>query len=82
MAGAGQRLRSGGKLCLYGPYLEADVDTAASNLAFDRSLKARDPAWGLRDLADVAALAAASGLQLAERIAMPANNLTVVFRKL
>ena len=81
MAGAGRLLTPGGKLFLYGPYIEADVPTAPSNLAFDESLKSRNPAWGLRDLADVEALAAASGFQLIERIAMPANNLTVVFEK-
>jgi SAM-dependent methyltransferase len=81
MAGAGRLLIPGGKLFLYGPYIEADVPTAPSNLAFDESLKSRDPAWGLRDLADVAALAAAGGLRLVERIAMPANNLVVVFEK-
>lgn len=81
MVGAGRLLTPGGKLFLYGPYIEADVPTASSNLAFHRSLRARDRAWGLRDLADVAGLAAASGLALVERIAMPANNLTVVFEK-
>lgn len=81
MAGAGRLLAPGGKLFLYGPYLEADVPTAPSNLAFDESLKSRDPAWGLRDLADVAALATNSGLDFVERIAMPANNLIVVFEK-
>lgn len=81
MAGAGRLLMEGGKLFLYGPYVEADVPTAPSNLAFDESLKSRNPAWGLRDLADVQALAAASGLELIERIAMPANNLIVVFEK-
>ena len=55
--------------------------TAPSNLAFDESLKSRDPAWGIRDLADVTALAEAHGLKLAERIAMPANNLIVVFER-
>jgi SAM-dependent methyltransferase len=82
MAGAGRMLPPGGKLFLYGPYLEADVPTAPSNLAFDESLKSRDPAWGLRDLADVAALAVKGGLALVERIAMPANNLIVIFEKL
>jgi SAM-dependent methyltransferase len=81
MAGAGRLLTPGGKLFLYGPYVEADVPTAPSNLAFDESLKSRNPAWGLRDLADVEALATASGLALVERIAMPANNLVVVFEK-
>lgn len=82
MAGAARALPMGGMLFVYGPYLEADVETAPSNLAFDRSLKDRNPAWGLRDLADVTALAADQGLALAERIAMPANNLSLVFRKL
>jgi SAM-dependent methyltransferase len=81
MAGAGRVLAPNGRLFLYGPYIEADVPTAPSNLAFDASLKSRDPAWGLRDLAEVKALAGANGLSFAERIAMPANNLIVVFGK-
>ena len=80
MAGAGRLLTPGGKLFLYGPYIEADVPTAPGNLAFDESLKSRNPAWGLRDLADVAALASRHGLTRAERIAMPANNLIVIFQ--
>lgn len=81
MAGAGRVLPSGGLLITYGAYLEQDVPTAPSNLEFDRYLKARDPAWGLRDRDAVAALAAAHDLTLTERIAMPANNLALVFRK-
>ena len=81
MAGAARVLTAGGRLFLYGPYIEAEVETAPSNLSFDESLKARDPAWGLRDLAEVKALAAANGLRFAERVAMPANNLIVVFEK-
>jgi len=81
MAGAGRVLVPGGRLFLYGPYLEADVATAPSNLAFDKSLKSRDPGWGLRDLAAVTALAAGHGLRRIERLAMPANNLVVVFEK-
>ena len=81
MAGAGGVLPAGGMLYLYGPYVERDVETAPSNLAFDRSLRDRNPAWGLRRLDEVAALAAAQGLVLTERIAMPANNLSLVFRK-
>lgn len=81
MAGAGRRLASGGVLFLYGPYIEPDVETAPSNLAFDRSLRSCNPAWGIRRLDDVTALAATHGLELAERIAMPANNLALVFRK-
>lgn len=81
VAGAARVLTPGGRLFLYGPYLEADVETAPSNLAFDESLRSRDPAWGLRDLEAVTALAAANGLRFAERIGMPANNLIVVFEK-
>jgi len=81
MAGAGRVLTPGGRLFLYGPFLEADVATAPSNLSFDESLKSRDPAWGIRDLAQVAALAKANGLAFAERIAMPANNLVAMFEK-
>lgn len=81
MAGASQVLAPGGVLFLYGPYLEDDVETAPSNLAFDASLKSRDPAWGIRRLEDVRALAAANGLTLEKQVAMPANNLSLVFRK-
>ena len=81
MEGAGRVLRRGGKLFLYGPYLEAQVETAASNLAFDESLKSRDPDWGLRHVADVRAEAATRGLRFAERAPMPANNLILVFER-
>jgi len=81
MRGAGRVLPPGGLLFLYGPYIEAGVPTAPSNLDFDASLKSRDPAWGLRHLDAVTALAAGCGLDLAERIAMPANNLSLVFRR-
>ncbi|HTI66659.1 MAG TPA: DUF938 domain-containing protein [Caulobacteraceae bacterium] len=81
MAGAGRILPEGGRLFLYGPFREAGTPTAPSNEAFDADLKRRDPAWGLRDLGAVAVLAAGCGLRLAERIAMPANNLVVMFEK-
>lgn len=82
MAGAARVLPPGGLLYLYGPYLEAGVETAPSNLAFDQSLKDRNSAWGLRRLEEVAALASECGLRLTERLAMPANNLSVIFRKI
>jgi SAM-dependent methyltransferase len=81
MAGAGRVLGPGGRLFLYGPYREAGVPTAPSNEAFDTSLKARDPAWGLREVSAVVAEAARHGLSLAERIEMPANNLILVFTR-
>lgn len=80
--GAARLLGSGGgPLILYGPYLEDGVETAASNLAFDESLKTRNPEWGLRRVEDLDSLAAAHGLTRTARHAMPANNLTLVFRR-
>ncbi len=81
MTGAGAVLPRGGVLFLYGPYLEAGKETAPSNLDFDASLRRRNPEWGLRRLEDVTAQAAGHGVILAERVAMPANNLSLVFRK-
>ena len=66
-------------LVTYGPYLEDGVPTAPGNQAFDASLRAQDAAWGIRRIEDVAAVAAQAGLQLAERHAMPANNLLLVW---
>ncbi len=81
LAGAGRVLAPGGLLFLYGPFIESDVATAPSNVAFDFDLKRRNPDWGLRRLGEVKALAARHGLRFAERIAMPANNLSLFFRK-
>lgn len=80
MAGAARLLPPGAPLYLYGPYVRTDVPTAESNLAFDASLRARDPAWGLRALEDVVALASGHGLAFERLIEMPANNLSLVFR--
>lgn len=79
MQGAARHLRPGGLLVTYGPYLEDGVPTAPGNLAFDEDLRARNAAWGLRRLGDVAAEAQRAGLALRERHAMPANNLLLVF---
>jgi hypothetical protein len=57
------------------------VETAPTNLAFDRSLRDRNPAWGIRRLDDMTALASEHGMILSERITMPANNLALFFRK-
>ncbi|MFC5389709.1 DUF938 domain-containing protein [Brevundimonas bullata] len=73
--------RPGGLLYLYGPYREAEVALASSNEAFDASLKARDPAWGLRDRDQVVALARSHGLTLTLRTEMPANNISLLFRR-
>ena len=82
MTGAGRLLPEGGSLFLYGPYIEPGIETAPSNLLFDLDLKARNPAWGLRRLDEVAALAAQHGLELSERLSMPANNLVLIFRRI
>lgn len=81
MAGAARVLSFGAVLYLYGPFREGCVHTAESNAAFDADLQARDPAWGVRDLADVVALAQRHGFDLAARRSMPANNLSVLFRR-
>lgn len=73
-------LDEGAPLVLYGPFLEDDVETVASNLEFDRSLKARNPEWGLRQLADIDRLADQSGFSRTRRMEMPANNLVLVYR--
>ncbi len=80
-AGAGRVLGSGAPLVLYGPLVEPDVETAASNHAFDQSLRQRDPAWGLRSTADLDRLAAGHGMTRTARCAMPANNLVLVYRR-
>lgn len=80
LRGAAPSLLPGGVLVLYGPYLVDGEPTAPSNLAFDADLRARDPAWGLRRLQDVAAEAAAAGFVIERRAPMPANNLTLVLR--
>lgn len=71
---------SGGPLILYGPYIEAGVETAHSNLEFDASLKSRNPLWGLREAAAVDALAAQNGMARSARYALPANNIVLVYR--
>lgn len=79
MQGAARHLAPGGILVVYGPFFVDGEPTAASNVAFDADLRARNPEWGLRRLADVAGEAQRAGLVLRERVAMPANNLTLLF---
>jgi SAM-dependent methyltransferase len=81
IAGAARVLNPGGLLFLYGPFREGGVHTGAGNAAFDADLRARDPSWGIRDLDEITTLAGRQGLTGPERIAMPANNLSVVFRQ-
>lgn len=80
-AGAGRLLPPSAPLLLYGPFIEADTPTADSNLAFDASLRDRNPDWGLREVTALDGLAQAAGLYRTRRIAMPANNLMLVWRR-
>ena len=81
IAGATRTLAPSGLLYLYGPYKIGGEHTAPSNGDFDLDLRARNPQWGIRDLGDVTALAERHGFKLAETIPMPANNLSVIFRR-
>jgi SAM-dependent methyltransferase len=78
--GAARVLKRGGALILYGPWLQAGVETAPSNLAFDQQLRERDPDWGLRRVEDFDAAASERGFALEKTHAMPANNLMLLFR--
>lgn len=81
MRGAARHLPAGGPLYIYGAFRRAGVPTVESNEAFDQDLRRRDPRWGLRALEDVEACAVREGLELVEMVAMPSNNLSLVFRK-
>lgn len=81
MQGAARHLAPGGMLVTYGPYLENGVPTSPGNLAFDQSLRAQNPAWGLRQREYVQAEAHKAGLELAQRHALPANNLLLVWQR-
>ncbi|MBW4331478.1 DUF938 domain-containing protein [Stakelama sp. CBK3Z-3] len=81
MAGAGRLLTSEAPLYLYGPFVRDGVTTAESNRAFDASLRARDSRWGLRRVEDISAAAGANALHLERVIEMPANNLSLVYRR-
>jgi hypothetical protein len=81
ITGAARRLPAGGVLYLYGPYRRHGKHTAQSNADFDFALRQQDPAWGIRDVETVTALADIHGFDLTQVVDMPANNLSVVFRR-
>jgi hypothetical protein len=81
MAGAARRLSAGGVLFLYGPYHRGGRPTAPGNEAFDLQLRRRNPAWGVRHLEEVTDLAAAEGFAAPAIVEMPANNLSLIFRR-
>ncbi|MDJ0643545.1 MAG: DUF938 domain-containing protein [Erythrobacter sp.] len=80
-AGAGRLLEEGAPLVLYGPYFEAEVEPAPSNVDFDVGLRERNPDWGIRTVRSIDDLAGASGFNRSARHEMPANNLTLVYRR-
>jgi SAM-dependent methyltransferase len=80
-AGAGRFLRADGRLFLYGPFKRDGKHTALSNAVFDTSLRDNNPEWGVRDIADIEALAEGVGLRLAEIVEMPANNLILALER-
>jgi len=77
--GAARLLPLEGPLIMYGPWISGALETAPSNLEFDRNLRARDPEWGLRTVEEFAAAAAERGLKLKKTRTMPANNLMLLF---
>ena len=81
MRGGARVLPSGGTLYLYGPFRRDGRQTAPSNEAFDQDLRSRDPSWGVRDLETVVALAKDHGFAKPLVEEMPANNLSVIFRR-
>ena len=80
-SGGKSLLSGGGLLCLYGPFKREGRHTSPSNEDFDRSLKSRNPEWGLREVEAVAAEAEARGLRFERLFEMPANNVTLLFRR-
>ncbi len=81
MRGAARVLPAGGRLILYGAYFVDGREPALSNVAFDASLRARNPEWGVRRLGEVEAEARRNGLRLERVVEMPSNNLMVVFQR-
>jgi hypothetical protein len=81
IAGAGRLLSADGLLYLYGPYRRHGRHTAPSNDAFDSDLRHRNPAWGVRDVEEVAACANENGFAAPQIVEMPANNLSLIFRR-
>jgi hypothetical protein len=81
MRGAAGLLSAQGLMFLYGPFKRGGRHTAPSNAEFDANLRAQDARWGVRDLEAVAALASAVGFASPIIEPMPANNLSLIFRR-
>lgn len=81
ISGASRSLREGGRLFVYGPFMRDGAHTAPSNAAFDGTLRAENPDWGVRDVRDLNERAVMAGLTPADITAMPANNLVLAFTR-
>jgi len=79
--GASQALSSGGVLYMYGPYMRAGKHTAPSNAKFDQTIRSMNTQWGVRNLEDVQSVAKTYNIHPEEVVAMPANNLSVIYRR-
>jgi hypothetical protein len=79
IGGGARYLADDGRLFVYGPFMRDGQHTAPSNAEFDAHLREANPAWGVRDVGDLSALAQTAGLALAEIVPMPANNLVLAF---
>jgi SAM-dependent methyltransferase len=82
LAAAARHLAADGRLFLYGPFKRDGQHNAPSNAAFDESLRRQNPEWGVRDIAELRALAAANQLRLAQVSEMPANNAILTFKRI
>jgi Protein of unknown function (DUF938) len=81
IGGAARYLNDEGRLYVYGPFIRDGRHTAPSNAEFDAHLREANPDWGVRDVADLSALAERAGLTLAEIVPVPANNLVLAFAR-
>lgn len=79
--GAAAILSDGAPLITYGPYAFGGKHVSDSNIAFNESLRSRNPEWGVRDLTELESVAREHGFSLEERVQMPANNFTLIWRK-
>lgn len=80
-AGGHAALHPGGPLIIYGPFKEDGRHTSEGNERFDADLRARNPAWGIRELEAVVATAASHGFVLQQDVDMPANNRMLIFSR-
>lgn len=79
--GASKILEEAQHLITYGPYRLHGMHTAQSNAAFDQTLRARNAEWGVRDVDDLQELGERTEFELEERVAMPANNMTLIWTR-